>query len=137
MSNPDTNIRAAFTAKLLTLSPMPSIAWENVEYTPTPGIPYLMPFLLPGEPVQAELGQAGQNRHVGIYQVSVYSPSGKGVGDISTLRDKVIDLFKRGTVLTYSATSLTIQKSFGGPTMQETDWIHLPVTIRYMLLAPN
>jgi hypothetical protein len=137
MSAPFSDIRAAFSAKLLTLSPLPSIAWENVSFTPVIGTPYLQPFLLPGEPYQAEQGEAGQNRHAGVYQVSIYAPSGAGVGVINALADAVCNLFKRGTVLTYSPISLTIWKAYPGPMMQDTDWIHIPITIYYHLLAAN
>ncbi|MDA3832280.1 MAG: phage tail terminator-like protein [Spirochaetales bacterium] len=137
MSAPFADIRAAFTTKLMALSPLPSIAWENVAFTPVIGTSYLQPFLLPGEPYQAEIGEAGQNRHTGIYQVSIYAPTGSGVGDINTLAGTICDHFKRGTVLTYSTTTLTIKKAFLGPMMTDTDWLHLPVTIQYHLLAAN
>jgi hypothetical protein len=137
MSSPRSDIRAAFTTKLLTLPSLPSVAWENTPFTPVIGTPYLRPFLLPGEPVQAELGVSGQNRHVGIYQVSIYAPVGGGVGVINDLVDALCDHFKRGTVLTYSPITLTVEKSFSGPTIQETDWQHVPISIRYYLLAAN
>jgi hypothetical protein len=137
MSSPRSDIRNAFAVKLGALSPLPSVAWENKKYTRVIGTPYLEPFLLPGEPVQAEIGASGQNRHVGIYQVSIYAPVGGGVGVINGLIDALCDHFKRGTVLTYSPITLTVEKSFSGPTIQETDWQHVPITIRYYLLAAN
>ena len=100
-------------------------------------MPYLAPNLITGQPVQAELGTTGRNRHVGIYQISIFVPAGTGVLTINTLRDGIIDHFKRGTVLVYGSTSLTIQKAYAGPMIQETDWVHLPITVQYQLLAPN
>jgi hypothetical protein len=134
---PETKIRSAFVTRLLTFPALPSVAWENVSFTPTTGTTYLRPFLLPGEPVQAELGTAGQNRHSGIYQISIYAPAGVGTSAAGTLRDNLIDFFKRGTTMTYSDITVQIQKAFPGPMLQETDWIHIPITIRYRLLAAN
>jgi hypothetical protein len=136
MGAPETKIRAAFVTRLLTFPSLPSVAWENMSFTPG-AVPYLAPFLLPGEPVQAELGTAGQNRHAGIYQISIYAPAGNGVSTINTLRDNLVDFFKRGTLMTYSDITVQIQKAFPGPMLQETGWIHIPITIRYRLLAAN
>ena len=137
MSAPFSAIRSAFVTKLQTYVGLPSVAWENVPFTPTSGTTYLQPALLPGEPLQSELGATGQNRHMGIYQISIFAPTGTGILALNTLRDGLCDHFKRGTVLTYGAISLTIQKAFPGPTMQETDWVHVPISIRYELLAAN
>jgi hypothetical protein len=137
MGSPNAAVRAAFVTKLQTLASLPSVAWENVAFSPVTGVPYLRPFLLPGEPFQAELGTAGCNRHTGIYQISVYSPAGAGVLSLNTLVASIVDHFKRGTTLTYSTTTLTIQKAYPGPMMQETDWVHVPITIQYSLLASN
>jgi hypothetical protein len=137
MSTPFFDIRSAFSAKLLTLSPLPSIAWDNVSFTPVIGTPYLRPFLRAGRPVQAEIGEAGQNRHVGFYQVSIYAPSGAGLGVIKPLIESVCNLFKRGTVLTYSTNTLTVIMPEIGPEDQGTDWVVYPITIYYHLLAAN
>lgn len=137
MGAPDTKIRAAFATRLQTLSRLPPVAWENVAFTPTAGVAYIRPHLLPGEPVQAEIGTLGQNWHNGIYQISIYAPAGQGTATISALRDAIIDHFKRGTLLTYSDITVQVVKAFSGPMLQETDWIHLPLTIRYRVLATN
>ena len=138
MSAPYSAIRSAFTARLLTLPGLPAaVAWENTPFTITSGAPYLAPFLLPGEPFQAEIGTAGANRHPGIYQISIYVPAGTGVSAISALRDSLCDHFKRGTILTYGGIQTTIQKAYPGPVLQETDWQHIPITIRFLTNAAN
>jgi hypothetical protein len=136
MAAPETKIRAAFVTRLQTFPSLPSVAWENISFTPGV-VTYLKPSLLPGEPFQAELGEAGQNRHSGIYQISIYAPAGNGVSAINTLRDNLVDFFKRGTLMTYSDITVQIQKAYSGPILQDTDWIHIPITIRYRLLAAN
>ena len=137
MSAPYSAIRSAFVARLLAFPGLPSVAWENVAFTPTTGQPYLKPALLPGEPVQCEIGTNGNNRHSGIYQISIYYPAGQGVLGLNTLRDGLIDHFKRGTVLAYSGITVTVQKAFPGPVLQETDWQHVPITIQFRCDAAN
>jgi hypothetical protein len=137
MGAPDSSIRSAFVTRLQSLTGIPQIAWENTAFTPELGTPYLRPFLLTGEPFQAEIGVDGANRHLGIYQISLYYPALLGVLTLNTMRDSILNHFKRGTVLEYNAFSITIQKAYGGPMMQEQDWVHVPITIQYYLLASN
>lgn len=137
MSSPDAKIRAAFVTKLQAFTSLPSVAWENVPFTPVAGVTYIAPFLLTGEPTQAEIGTNGANRHVGVYQISIYAPAGNGLLTVGALRDALIDHFKRGTQLTYSDVTVRIQKAYSGPMLSETDRVHIPITIRWMCDADN
>lgn len=137
MSAPYSAIRSALTARLQTLSGLPAVAWENVPFTPVAGHPYLKPTLLPAEPFQAELGTSGQNIHMGIYQISIFCPTGTGIASLNTLRDALCDHFKRGTSLVYSGIETRITKAFPGQMLQETDYIHQPITIQWRAYAPN
>ncbi len=137
MSNPLINIRAAFATKLQAFSPLPSVAWENVSFKPTTGQPYIEPSLLPAEPIQIETGTNGINRLSGVYQISVFAPTGTGIAAINTLIAGLCNHFKRGTVLTYGGDVITIQKAYSSPVMQETDWQHTPITIKYWCDAEN
>lgn len=137
MSNPISSIRAAFVTKLQTFTGLPSVAWENVPFTPTAGVTYIQPFLLPGEPFQAEIGTNGINRHSGVYQISVFYPAGQGVAALNTLTADLCDHFKRGTSLTYSGVTVTVQKAYQSPMQQETDRVHIPITIQFRCDASN
>ena len=137
MSNPISSIRAAFVTKLQTFTGLPSVAWENVPFTPVTGITYIQPFLLPGEPFQAEIGTNGANRHSGVYQISIFAPTGGGMAATNTLAGSLCDHFKRGTSLTYGGVTVTVQKAYPSPAMQETDRVHIPVTVIFRCDAPN
>lgn len=137
MSYPYAAIRSAFVQKLQTFPSLPPVAWENVPFVPAPGVSFLRPYLMPAEPSQAELGSNGQNVHVGIYQISVWTPSGVGVSDMQALCAALVDFFKRGTALAYMGQTVNITRAFPGPMIQETDWIHTPVSIFYRAYAPN
>ena len=137
MAYPDQTIRTAFMTRLLTLPGVPSIAGENQAFTPPSNAPYLRPTLGPGEPFQAELGPDGQNRHVGIYQISVFCPAGTGTMAASALVAAIIAHFKRGTILVHSGQSISITKAYASAMRQDTGLAHIPITIEYRLLAPN
>jgi hypothetical protein len=137
MSAPYSDIRSAFVQKLQLLNALPLVAWENISFTPDPEAPYLKPALLPGEPSQAEIGTNGQNRHPGVYQISVFAPSGTGCATLNALRDALCDHFKRGTQLTYGDITVTVQKAYPGPTMQEPGWQQVPITILFRADAAN
>lgn len=136
MSAPETKIRAAFVTRLQLFPSLPPVAWENVAFTPG-SVPYLSPFLLPAEPFQSEIGTAGANRHTGIFQISIFAPQGQGMGVAGTLRDNLVDHFKRGTTLTYSGVTVTVEKAYPGPMLTEVGWVHIPITIRYRADAAN
>ncbi|MEI6207297.1 MAG: phage tail terminator-like protein [Desulfuromonadales bacterium] len=137
MSAPYSAIRSAFATKLQAFAGLPNVAWENVPFTPATGAPYLQPVLLPGEPTQAEIGVNGLNRHTGIYQISVFAPTGTGISALNTLVGNLCDHFKRGTTLYYAPVLVNIKKAYPGPAMQETDWVHVPITVQYTALAAN
>lgn len=137
MSAPYSAIRSAMTARLQTLANLPAVAWENVPFTPAAGAVYLKPALLPGEPLQAEIGTTGLNMHMGVYQISIFAPAGSGVSAINTLRDAICDHFKRGVELTYSGVTVRCVKAYPGPMLQETDLIQIPITIQWRSYAAN
>ena len=137
MGNPLANIRAAFVTKLQAFPSLPSVAWENMPFAPATGVPYLRPVLLPGEPLQCEIGANGNNRHTGIYQISIFYPVGSGIANLNTLTIALCDHFKRGSRLTYGGATISIQKAYPATYLQETDWIHVPITIQYLCDSPN
>lgn len=135
MSAPYANIRSAFATKLLAYPGVPSIAWENVAFTPVTGTTYLRPSLMVSEPNQAEIGENGLNHHTGVFQISILAPSGNGVGSIMTLMNGLVDFFKRGTRLTYSGTNIRITKVWPSPWLTEADRVNVPISIRFSTYA--
>jgi hypothetical protein len=133
---PYSAIRSAFTAKLQAYPQLPAVAWENIPFTPT-AVPYLKPALVPAEPFQAEIGTNGINRHTGFYQISIFVPSGSGVAAINALVSGLCDHLKRGTSLSYGGITVSILKAYSGPTIQETDWQHVPITIQFRCDSSN
>lgn len=132
-------IQAALDAKLATFATAQSlsVAWQNIEFDPVAGSPWVRPSMLPGEPYQAALGESGENRCVGVYQVSVFYPAGNGSGTARAMVDTLITAFKRGTRLTYGGYTVEIKKAYPNPPLQEMQWYHIPVTIQWKCFATN
>lgn len=127
------DISAALDDRLNTLDSKAPKAWENRPYKPVNGTMYLRQSLIPGDVEQATLGETGTDRQVGIYQIDVFTPSGKGGKQGIKLADKVANHFKRGTDLTYNSRTVRV-RSVGRETAVNNDdgWLQIPVVITYV-----
>lgn len=122
----------------LALTPVLPIAMPGIDF-PKPGQTkpdnYLQATFLPNVTTNSELG-AGQEQHRGILQVSVYWK--KGVGHIKPLEAAglIIDHFAKGTTLHSGGLKVVIdRKPYASSPLEETDRVHIPVTIQYHSFA--
>lgn len=90
------SIRAAFKKKL-NMASLP-IAVENVEFSPPADGKYCEMHLLPAAPVDAVLG-AEWHFEVGIAQITLVYPGGKGTGAGEAKAEEIRNLFFRGLTL--------------------------------------
>lgn len=125
------NISAAMDGLLNSLNDLPPVAWENLGYKPEKGTLYLRPTLITGDTVQSSLGTNGQDRHIGVYQVDVFSDAGKGKNEAIVMADNIADLFKRGTTATYDGQNVVIIQPSRGVSATTDGWYQIPVTITY------
>lgn len=139
MGSPCQAIESAFAERLTQYTALNDIqvAWPNVSCRPVIGTAYLRVDHSPGEPLQAEIGPEGRNVHVGFYQITLVYPAGTGTLGAGTIRDEIVDHFKRGTVLSSDGVSLTITRAFPGSMMTDPDWVRIPITLRYRVFAAN
>lgn len=132
----DTYIEETLTAALKTLTKYikaDNLAEPNKTFKkPTTGGWYEIDFL-PGEPIQSELGTAGRNRWVGIFQVTICVPINTGKVMINARYDAIAETFKRGTV--FSGIEITSCHRSPNLTSElegaEVDHYRLPVRIAY------
>lgn len=124
------NIRAALEIRLQSLGPLRT-AWENVQFTPIPNEPYQKANLLPAQTQNPALGSSLKHE-TGVFQVTLYYPANKGVGDALARAQAIRDHFPRGLTLTQSGTTVTIQRtpSLGAGTPDGDRWV-VPITIQY------
>ena len=122
--------RALLDAKLVTLSGINTarIAWPGVTFVPPAGAAwYKVSFLPTG--TDAALGVGASKHEGGIYQVSVFSPDGSGLGTLLGLADAVVALFDR-QLLTNIHTGVPVP----APVLTEPGWLQIPVSIPFVVL---
>lgn len=127
------NVHAALNAQLKTVSEITDdvVAWVNRGFEPTPGTAWYRPTFMPAEPSSPEIMASSPNRHVGVYQVSIFWPQNTGYLDAETKAAAIVAAFSRGTTLTYSGTAVRIERSWYERGIAEPDWYHVPVTIAW------
>jgi hypothetical protein len=108
------------------------VAWENRHFTPpTDGTLYLRQTNLSGDTSQADLGASGQDYSIGIYQIDVIAPFGKGKAALYTLADTVADSFKRGTTATYNGVTVRVRNVMRDPMVIDQQQAMIPVVVYY------
>ncbi len=137
-----TEIRAALIGRLVAASPgagisSSSVAWENKDFNPASARWYRVAFL-PGEPRAAAIGTDAQNRHVGIFQIDIMSPTGAGDVPAQTEAERIAACYKRGTVLTSSGVSVIIDKAYRMPgDSSDPAWYRIPVRVQWRADVDN
>lgn len=115
----------------LTLSTPLTVAWPDVDFTP-PAAGYVRVTFLPNETMQSELGDAGRNRHMGLFQVSVMWPEGNGSVTPTDLAGEIVAHFKRGTVITHDGLIIHIDRPpYISPRLKDSPYTQYPVTVSY------
>ncbi|MBX9348725.1 DUF4128 domain-containing protein [Chromobacterium vaccinii] len=121
-------IRSAFERRLADWAKGQAlpVAWENIEFTPPADGLYLRAFLLPaeGETLNLEYGAS----EIGLYQINVCAPLGKGPRQAEKLAEALQALYPAGEVL--GGARLVRQPAIGPPIPDGVSRI-VPVTIRY------
>lgn len=136
-------VAAALRARLTAAAPGAAlvsslVAWENQKFTPSPGTRYYRATFLPGIPRAAAIGEAAANRHVGLFQVDIFDPIGKGDGATALEAERIAACYKRGTVLVYSGVSVIIEKAYVvRPSQDDPAWYRQIVRVEWRADVAN
>jgi hypothetical protein len=126
------DINAALTNHLNTMTGKPSIAWENVEFTPVKGTLYIRPTLLPGDSIPATIGTAGHDINRGVYQIDIFAPPNDSTKAALDMADLISTRFKHGSVLTSNSVTVEIQSVSRRPALNDPNgWYKLMIEIVY------
>lgn len=96
------DIRAALEVKLTDIAGIPDIAYENVSFSPTTGVPFVQPKFVPVSRRPATRGLNPQMRYDGVMRVFCYTPEGQGPAAADALANKVIDTFDATTDISFT-----------------------------------
>lgn len=134
MASIHNDIRAALETELSNVSTLPSIAYENVSFSPTTGQSYIQCRYIPTQRRPAVRGLNPQQRYDGVFQVLVYAPEGNGPATADDLANKVIEAFEATTKIEYTNSDLeTITVSIDYAERQQgfldSPWYYVPINI--------
>tara|TARA_R110000851_G_scaffold147401_1_gene287280 strand:+ start:607 stop:1014 length:408 start_codon:yes stop_codon:yes gene_type:complete len=127
------DIRAALETTLSSVTDVPSVGWENVQFSPTTGQPYVKPRLIPTRREPAVRGTNPQMFYQGVFRVECYVPEDNGPSAGDELADKIIDAFEATTDVSYSGTIVSIR--YAEREMAEIDgpFYMIPVNIGWYI----
>jgi hypothetical protein len=93
-------VRNMLNSYLNTYIPLPSIAWENVTFTPNTNTIHVRVNFVPANTEPSARFRTALVKETGFYQLDVYAPQDKGTKDIDTLVEGLRAHFNRGRRLT-------------------------------------
>lgn len=93
-------LRAAFETKLASITDLPVVSWENVDFSPTTGSAYIKIKYIPLSQDPAHLGVLPQLKYEGIFRIDCVVPFGNGPFDGDNLTQDVLDTFRATTDIT-------------------------------------
>lgn len=125
-----TNIEKAFEKRLKLLTESPEIAWPNTKYTPTKGVTYLRPTLLPAKGELCTLNEYAQ--YEGIYQIDIFVPKHVGLGEALDLADSIKTLFISNRYLTAGSDTVFVQAVPVRQGESEDAWFKIFIEINYI-----
>ena len=133
-------ILAALEKRVLDLQNVPSIAWENVKYTPTTGTPYIQTRFMPIDRRSPFIGLDTDGKHfsqryVGIFQLNLYYPESRGQKPTNTIVNEICDKFDAGTDLSHDGVYVTISQTERMRGINESPWFITPVNVHWYSYA--
>ncbi len=93
------NIRAGLESHLSTLVDVLATEYEGVNFTPINDVPYQSCYVLRGHINDLGLGADCPTQDNGIFQVTLRFPTGSGSGGAETEALRIVERFKRGTLI--------------------------------------
>lgn len=131
MADISATIRQSLETKLSQISGLPTIAYENTDFKPTVGTPFVMVRLMPTGRRAAVTGPSPQQRYDGILAVDCYNPEGVGPAAADAIAAKVLDAFDAAT----SVDNITIEYAERDRGVIDGSWYVVPVNIGWHVYA--
>ena len=129
------DIRSALESTLNSVTDIPAIGWENLQFSPTTGTPYIKPRLLPTRREPAVRGTNPQMYYQGIFRVECFVPEGNGPSAGDDLADKIIDAFEAATDVGFGGTIVSIRYAEREMAEQDGPFYKIPVNIGWFIYA--
>ena len=127
-----TKVRVALQKYLKdNLSLSENIIFENVSIDPDPSKVYFGESFLTSASEQVTLLDSGDVRDIGLYQIDILAPTGRGTITTDTYIAELSTLFKNGTNISYSGIDVFIMKSYPSQGYTVDNWYMTPFTVEW------
>jgi hypothetical protein len=107
------NAESAGANKTLTVGLPSSRAWENIEFEPTTGSPWVEEQLIPAGSRQISVGPEGTLETRLLYSLAVHAVENKGVGAPNRYADALLELFTPRTSITFGSLTARVRTDTG------------------------
>ena len=129
------DIRAALETRLSNISNIPSIAYENVPFTPVVGTSYVQSKFVPTLRRSAVMGSPNpQQRYQGLYAVTPHTPEKLGPSVADDLSNDIIESFEATTDISFTNSSnetiiVSIDYAERQQGFLDSPWYYVPINI--------
>lgn len=125
-----------YVGQIVTTPPL-KVANPNVGFTPTLNTPYLAVTYMPNGAALDGLPFNSDETHIGLLQISVFWPAGAGIVQPMQVAAQVAAAFAPGLRFARGGVEVSVdQKPITSGALQESDWMQIPVTVRWIASAP-
>lgn len=128
------DIRSALEAEIDNVVGIPAAAyraWDNVDYTPTIGQPWVRMQIVPINSRPDTRGDNYHTLHTGLFVVDIFTPKNIGPSTADTLADAIRDRYKPEIALTSGSTNVRIRYCEKTQALVDESWYHQPVVIEW------
>ena len=105
------NIRSGLESHLASLVDVIETEYEGVAFTPKSDVPYQSVYVMRADTTDLSIAFDGKTRQDGIFQISFRYPSGQGSGAMETEALRIIEHFKRSTIIDKNNTQIRVLKT--------------------------
>ena len=108
---------------------MPPVAWPNVPFTPVTGTTYLRAEFIPVLRRPVTTGPDPEQRHSGLFYVTVYTPEEKGAAEGIGLADDLLSHFNGSDAIVTTNAIVRLEYSEAKMALHDPPFYAIPIEI--------
>jgi hypothetical protein len=125
------DIRVALESTLNSISGLPDINWENINFTPQTGQSWIRARVLPQTRQPAQRGPSPQMRYTGIYELLVYTPANQSPQEAENICEVLINNFEATSDIVTDDVRVSIRSAEREVGITDSPWYYVPVVINW------
>ncbi len=128
-------IQAALESRLSTMTGVLPIVFENTQFTPTSGVPYIAAQFIPTLRRAVVMGPDPQKRYTGMFIMDVCYPELKGSGEARNFADLLMERFDAASRIQGVDVIVTIEYSEREQGFKRPPFYCIPVRVGWRCYA--